>query len=226
MHIGLFGRRNAGKSSLLNALVGQQASIVSPHAGTTTDPVDKAMELLPLGPVLFVDTAGIDDEGELGALRTQETLRTIARCDVALLVVQAGTWTSHDTELAKLLGERGIPVVAALIKIDLLPGGREAGVAEALARFERDKPAGFDPAAVVTVSALDGTGLPELRQALIAAAPEQFIDDPHLVGDIVPAGSVVVLVVPLDKEAPKGRLILPQVQTIRDLLENPMDILL
>lgn len=228
LHIGIFGRRNAGKSSLLNALTGQDVSIVSPYAGTTTDPVDKAMELQPLGPVLFIDTAGIDDEGDLGNLRIQQTLHAVDRCDMALLVVEEGTWTEFDQRMADLLRERNVPTLMAFSKADLhggeagfLAADTESANAGVGSGHEKEaSPAIPSAAATLHVSARTGQGLPELRQALIEAAPESFVNDPHLVGDIVPAGSVVVLVVPIDKEAPKGRLILPQVQTIRDLLDS------
>jgi [FeFe] hydrogenase H-cluster maturation GTPase HydF len=201
LHIGLFGRRNVGKSSLLNALAHQEVAIVSPTPGTTTDPVEKAFELQPLGPVLFVDTAGIDDEGALGELRVAKTRAVVDRTDLAILVTDG--WQRYESELVALFAERKVPVVIAANKSDLGAVTLPAGLREAF-----------------PVSATTGAGLSALRQALIRAAPDEFVNPPAIVGDLVPPGQLAVLVVPIDKEAPKGRLILPQVQTIRDLLDN------
>ena len=209
LHIGLYGRRNAGKSSLLNALTRQQVSIVSPEAGTTTDPVEIPMELLPLGPVLFIDTAGIDDTGALGALRTQKTRTCLKRTDLAVLVVAESGWGTFEEELFSDFRQFNIPLIAVFNKKDLLEPDSAA-----MHHLEREK------VPTVSVSAVTGEGTGELRAALIAAAPEEFMQAPRLVSDLVPAGKTAVLVVPIDKEAPKGRLILPQVQTIRDLLDN------
>ena len=207
LHIGIFGRRNVGKSSILNALVRQSVSIVSEVAGTTTDPVEKAMELLPLGPVLFVDTAGVDDVGALGALRVQKTLSVIERTDLAVLVTD--DWQDYEDRLAAAFRERRIPFVVVANKSDLrTPGALEAAIAA------RDVPD------AVSASATGGCGIDELRQAIIRLAPDGFVNTPTIVGDLVPAGGLVVLVVPIDLEAPKGRLILPQVQTLRDILDN------
>ncbi len=209
LHIGIFGRRNAGKSSLLNALTRQDVSIVSAQAGTTTDPVEKPMELLPLGPVLFIDTAGIDDEGALGAQRVERTRQVFERCEVGILVTEAGSWSAFEDELLAELAKRQIPVVVVFNKADLAtPAG------ELVARLEAAK-----LRTVTTVASL-GQGVLDLREALIRVAPESFIETPSLVADLVPPGGLAVLVVPIDKEAPKGRLIMPQVQTIRDLLDH------
>ena len=209
LHIGLFGRRNVGKSSLLNALTRQDVSIVSEIAGTTTDPVEKPMELLPIGPVLFIDTAGIDDEGALGEMRVGKTRAVCERVEVAVVVATADQWGEFEEHLVAEFRRRGTPVIAVFNKCDLarpdaarLVGLKEAGIA-----------------CVATVASR-GEGVLDLREALIKAAPEEFINTPAIVGDLVPAGALVVLVVPIDKEAPKGRLILPQVQTIRDLLDH------
>jgi len=208
LHIGLFGRRNVGKSSLLNAITRQEVSIVSAHAGTTTDPVEKPMELLPLGPVLFIDTAGIDDEGALGELRVKKTRQVFERTDLAVLVAEAGQWAAFEERLLAELVERRIPTIVAFNKADLAePGAELASLAERKLR-------------VVKTSAYKGEGILELREALLAAAPEEFIENPAVVGDLVGAGELALLVVPIDKEAPKGRLILPQVQAIRDLLDS------
>jgi [FeFe] hydrogenase H-cluster maturation GTPase HydF len=209
LHIGLFGRRNAGKSSLLNALVRQQVSIVSDLPGTTTDPVEKPMELLPLGPVLFIDTAGVDDAGALGALRVQKTRQVLDRTDLALIVVDAGQWTEFEAAMLDELRGRGVPVVIVCNKADLgLPPP------ELSAQFAAAQ------APLVATVATSGRGIAELREALIAAAPEHCLRTPPIAADLVPPGEMAVLVVPIDLEAPKGRLILPQVQTIRDLLDG------
>jgi [FeFe] hydrogenase H-cluster maturation GTPase HydF len=208
LHIGFFGRRNSGKSSLLNALARQSVSIVSDVPGTTTDPVEKPMELLPLGPVLFIDTAGIDDAGELGELRVQRTREVFNRTEIAILVT-AGDWGDFEGEILLACRERKIPVIAVLSKADLA-----SPTDAALAGI---KTAGLP---YVATSTLTGQGIADLRQALIDAAPPDFVNRPAIVSDLVGPGQMAVLVVPIDKEAPAGRLILPQVQAIRDLLDG------
>jgi [FeFe] hydrogenase H-cluster maturation GTPase HydF len=210
LHIGLFGRRNVGKSSLLNALTRQQVSIVSPAAGTTTDPVEKPMELLPLGPVLFVDTAGVDDEGALGELRVERTRAVLDRVDVGLIVTEAAGWGPFEDRLQAELAARKVPVVVVANKADLKP--------PAAGELERLVEGGA--AAAVGVSALTGAGVADVREAILRVSPPDFLDNRRLVADLVPPGEVAVLVVPIDKEAPKGRLILPQVMAIRDLLDG------
>lgn len=218
--IGLFGRRNVGKSSVLNAITNQQASIVSDYAGTTTDPVDKPMELLPLGPVLFVDTAGIDDEGEVGRLRIERTEQVYSRCDMGVLVTEAGVWGAYEDRILAKLQDEGIPVILVFNKTDLLPL-HAAGGADGLMELCREGiPAAARGLPAVCMAASERKGVAELRQALLDNAPDGFVNAPAILSDIVPAGSVVVLVIPIDKEAPRGRLILPQVQTIRDLLDG------
>ncbi len=209
LHIGIFGRRNVGKSSLLNAITRQQVSIVSEQAGTTTDPVEKPMELLPLGPVQFVDTAGVDDEGALGELRIQRTKAIFERVDLGVIVTESGAWGAFEEGLLAELQGRKVSVLIVINKQDV----------KALAPEER---AALEAkgAAVVSVSAAQGTGLLDLREALLRLAPGDFFDNRRLVSDLVPPGEMAVLVVPIDKEAPKGRLILPQVMTIRDLLDG------
>lgn len=207
-HIGLFGRRNVGKSSVLNALTRQEVAIVSATPGTTTDPVEKPMELLPLGPVVFIDTAGVDDEGVLGEQRVAMTRKALERTDLALLVAEASAWGPFEEELLAEIRARSIPVVVVLNKADAGPA--PAGLAERLA-------AAGVPAVATSIPA--GSGLDELRQALLAAAPVDAVEGRRIVGDLVSPGDVVVLVTPIDAEAPKGRLILPQVQTLRDLLD-------
>ncbi|HEX7571173.1 MAG TPA: [FeFe] hydrogenase H-cluster maturation GTPase HydF [Verrucomicrobiae bacterium] len=219
LHIAFIGRRNVGKSSLLNALTRQQVSIVSPVAGTTTDPVEKPMELLPLGPVLFIDTAGIDDVGELGALRVEKTRQVLERTDVAVLVTEAGKWGNFEEEILAELTARKTPTVVVFNKMDsgtgVPPVSFKNGGIQNSETHRRDA-----CATTVCTSALTGAGILELREALLAAAPADFIDNPAILGDLVGPGEMAVLVVPIDKEAPKGRLILPQVQSIRDLLDS------
>ena len=205
LHIGLFGRRNVGKSSLLNALTRQQVAIVSSQAGTTTDPVEKPMELLPLGPVLFVDTAGLDDEGALGAARMDRSRAVLDRVDLSILVAERGQWGSFERGLLAELQARRIPTVVALNKHDLAPAS--------------DLPE-LQGATMVAVSALDGHGIPALREALLRIAPDDHFDSRHLLADLVPPGEVAVLVMPIDSSAPKGRLILPQVMAVRDVLDG------
>lgn len=209
LHIGIYGRRNAGKSSLLNALTRQQVAIVSPTPGTTTDPVEKPMELLPLGPVLFIDTAGVDDEGDLGRQRVEATLKTLERTEVALVVVGEAGWGVPEERLAVACRERAIPIIAVFNKCDLVQHDQ--------ATLDRLRAAG---SAACLVSAGTGVGLDQVREQLIACAPEDFLEPPALLADLVAPGSVVVLVVPIDTEAPKGRLIMPQVQSIRDLIDH------
>lgn len=207
LHIGLFGRRNVGKSSLLNAMTRQQVSIVSETAGTTTDPVEKPMELLPVGPVLFIDTAGIDDTGALGELRIRKTRQVFERTDIGVLVTEAGQWGAFEQGILKELADRQVPTIIVLNKMDQVPDAR---VPDTL-----DK-----TLAVVKASAVQGQGILELRQAILQAAPDDYINQPAILADLVGPGEMAVLVVPIDKEAPKGRLILPQVQSIRDLLDH------
>ncbi|MCL4191660.1 MAG: [FeFe] hydrogenase H-cluster maturation GTPase HydF [Thermoguttaceae bacterium] len=208
LHIGIFGRRNAGKSSLLNAITRQQVSIVSDVAGTTTDPVEKPMELLPLGPVLFIDTAGIDDLGALGRERVERTRQVFDRTDLGVIVASAGEWGKFEESLRQELQDRKTPIVVVFNKSDL---GKPDPLVTAQLKTHR---VGF-----VETVATSGQGVLELREALIKAAPEDFINTPPMISDLVGPGDLVVLVVPIDKEAPKGRLIQPQVQTIRELLD-------
>ncbi|WP_054940552.1 [FeFe] hydrogenase H-cluster maturation GTPase HydF [Paenibacillus ihuae] len=218
LHIALFGRRNAGKSSLINALAKQDIAVVSPVKGTTTDPVYKSMELLPLGPVVLIDTAGLDDEGELGGQRKKKTLEVLNKTDIALLVIDADSGvTSFDKEIAGLIQSKNIPVIGVLNKTDLLtrtdePNGNDLA---ALVNISQER-LGFQ---VIPASAAEQQGVSKLRKALTTAVPEEdgrF----RIVGDLLTPGDLVVLVVPIDKAAPKGRLILPQQQTIRDILES------
>ncbi len=209
LHIGIFGRRNVGKSSLLNALTRQQVSIVSAVAGTTTDPVEKPMELLPLGPVLFIDTAGIDDTGALGDMRVQKTRAILDRTDLGLVVAVGGAWGEFEDEIVRELGSRGTPVIVVFNKRDL-----EEPPDALRARLEEAR------LPLVRTDAAHGEGIAELRAELVSSAPEDFVNPPGILGNLAGPGDLVILVVPIDQEAPKGRLILPQVQTIRDLLDN------
>jgi len=209
LHIGIFGRRNVGKSSLLNALTRQQVSIVSDIAGTTTDPVEKPMELLPLGPVLFIDTAGVDDIGALGAERVAKTRKALDRTDLGVIVADSGKWGEFEEGIAAELKTRKVPVLVVFNKSDL---GRPAPELEARLR---------DDGIRSVQTAVDrGEGVLAVREALIAAAPDDFLAPDPIIGDLLPEGGLAVLVVPIDKEAPKGRIILPQVQAIRDLLDH------
>ncbi|MDR1519887.1 MAG: [FeFe] hydrogenase H-cluster maturation GTPase HydF [Planctomycetota bacterium] len=207
LHIGIFGRRNVGKSTLLNLVAGQEASIVSPTPGTTTDPVEKAMEFIPMGPVLWIDTAGIDDAGDLGGLRSDRARRIIDRTDLAILVFHR-EWGAYEQDLFAEFQRRRVPVVIVANKADLdSPGGAPA--------------AGLPPgAAPVRMAAERGDGLEDLRQAILASAPADFINSPVLLRDLFKPGECLVLVTPIDKEAPKGRMILPQVQALRDVLDG------
>lgn len=198
IHIGFFGRRNAGKSSLVNAVTGQQLSVVSEVKGTTTDPIQKTMELLPMGPVVIIDTPGFDDEGQLGELRVQQTKRTLNRVDCAVLVVDGTVGkTAIDEQIIQLLMDKNIPYIAAYNKADLRATAADDGLA---------------------VSALTGDGVWELKER-VARLVKTREQTGKLVGDLVRPGDVLILVVPIDKSAPKGRLILPQQQVIRDALE-------
>lgn len=204
--IAVFGRRNAGKSSLINALTGQEAALVSPVKGTTTDPVRKAMELKPLGPVLFVDTAGLDDEGELGSLRTARSKRVIEQTDFAIYIVDGGFPENPDLESTREELQRfNVPHIVLINKVDLLD------------QDEREKLKKYYPGALM-VSCKDGTGIKEVKDSLITNLKDKMEESP-LLADLIPAGGMVVLVVPIDEAAPKGRLILPQSQTIRECLD-------
>lgn len=209
LHIGFFGRRNVGKSSLLNAITRQKVSIVSDFAGTTTDPVEKPMELLPLGPVLFIDTAGIDDTGALGEMRIEKTRRVIDRTDLGIIISDSGNWGDFENYLSREFRERKVPVVAVFNKAD-----RNEPDTSLLSRLEQEH------VRFVKTVASSGEGILDFRQALLDSVPDEFLREPDLMGDIVGPGEFAVLVVPIDKEAPKGRLILPQVQAIRNLLDN------
>jgi [FeFe] hydrogenase H-cluster maturation GTPase HydF len=209
LHIGLFGRRNVGKSSLLNALTRQQVSIVSDVPGTTTDPVEKPMELLPLGPVLFIDTAGVDDVGALGELRAERTRLIFERTDLGILVAEGDSWGEFEESVLSELLKRQTPVIVVFNKGDLAAPRNEV--------LQNLKSRKFP---IVETIASQGKGMLDLREALIRSAPEEFMDSPPVLGDLIAPGELVVMVVPIDLEAPRGRLILPQVQSIRDVLDH------
>jgi len=205
VQIAFFGLRNAGKSSLVNAVTGQDLAVVSDTAGTTTDPVRKAMELLPVGPVVIIDTPGIDDVGELGELRVQKAREVLRRCDVAVLVTEAGRALKEpESGLVALFEERHVPYVIALNKADLLTNASDAN------------PEGRDHTLVV--SALEGMGIHELKEKIASAAHVRG-EERWLIADLLSPGDMVVFVVPIDSAAPKGRLILPQQMAIRDVLD-------
>ncbi len=210
LHIGIFGKRNAGKSSLLNALVNQEVAIVSEIAGTTTDPVEKTMEFLPLGPVVFIDTAGVDDEGSLGAMRVEKTTKVLDRTDIAVIICDYNGWDDFDINLYKEFERRSIPVLAVINKSDI----------ETISPQKLDKIKNYVKEPLQTSIKSGREVVFELKKQLVASVPENFINPPSILGDLVPPDSTVVLVIPIDKEAPKGRIILPQVQTLRDILDN------
>jgi [FeFe] hydrogenase H-cluster maturation GTPase HydF len=213
LHIGIFGRRNVGKSSLLNAITRQQTAIVSAIAGTTTDPIEKPMEFLPLGPVMFIDTAGIDDIGTLGALRIEKTRQIFDRVDIGILLTEANVWGDFEKAILQELMQRQVPIIIALNKID---------VYQSIAKQAEELVTSAYPPQIklVTLSAKTRSGLDDLRQALIDIVPSDFINTPIIIRDLVGKGELAILVTPIDKEAPKGRLIMPEVQTIRDVLDG------
>jgi [FeFe] hydrogenase H-cluster maturation GTPase HydF len=208
LHIALFGRRNVGKSSLINALTNQKIAIVSEVPGTTTDPVYKSMEILPLGPVVLIDTAGIDDVGDLGKLRIEKTLAVLAKTDLMLLVIDPGAGIDdYEKRIVETARKDKVQVVGVVNKIDLHPDMDIRGIEKELG------------VPVVSVSAVTGEGIEALKMAMVRSAPRNW-SPPTILGDLISPADMVVLVVPIDLAAPKSRLILPQVQTIRDILDN------
>lgn len=204
IHIGIFGRRNAGKSSVINAITGQSLAIVSDIKGTTTDPVSKAMELLPLGPVVIIDTPGLDDVGELGTQRIQKAYQVLNKTDIAILVVDASIgFTREDEAILERIRDKKIPYVTVLNKIDWC---------ETLPEIQ-------EPSNTICVSTITGYHIEELKAMIAAQIPDSSSDN-YLVRDLIAPSDFVILVVPIDKAAPKGRLILPQQQTIRDILDG------
>lgn len=220
VHIGFFGRRNAGKSSVMNAVTGQDIALVSDVRGTTTDPVYKSMELLPLGPVVMMDTPGIDDEGELGKLRVRKSYQVLNKTDAAVLVIDGTVGAApEDMALLERIREKKIPYVIAVNKKE---AAEEAALQKTVEQLSMEKAGSGDPAEdtgrVICVSAATGEGIPELKE-LIASAARTEEPERYIVRDLLDPSDMAVLIVPIDKAAPKGRLILPQQQTIRDILE-------
>lgn len=220
IHIGIFGKRNAGKSSIINALTGQSLAIVSDIKGTTTDPVLKAMELLPLGPVVIIDTPGLDDDGELGCLRIQKAYQILNKTDIAVLVLDGTVgMTKEDDAILKKIKDKSIPCVIVMNKSDLLPSPPP------VLQCAEGTPSGTGTTGsaaappVIWASAAKQTNIRELKEFIASLAPGGESQQ-QLVGDLIHPSDLVVLVVPIDKAAPKGRLILPQQQTIRDILET------
>lgn len=217
VHISIFGRRNAGKSSLINALTNQSLAIVSEVPGTTTDPVSKSMEILPIGPVIVTDTAGIDDVGDLGRMRVEKTLRVLENTDVAILIVESGTEPGEwEQDLVNKIKDRDIPLLICATKIDLEKSADRPGNAasDAIRKWATEHSALF-----IAVSSSTREGVEQLKAALGELSPTG-LSEPQIIGDLITGGDIVVLVVPIDKAAPKGRLILPQVMTIRDALDH------
>lgn len=220
IHIGIFGKRNAGKSSLINAMTGQSLSIVSEVEGTTTDPVQKAMELLPLGPVVLIDTPGIDDEGELGELRVARSYQMLNKSDIAMLVLDAREgMTGEDEKLLRRIWEKKIPVLVSLNQCDLLEKEEmDSRIKETQEKIQKMAGESAMTTEILEVSAVTGYHIFELKEKLAHLVPEEN-DGQRIVADLLDTEKLAVLVVPIDKAAPKGRLILPQQQTIRDILE-------
>jgi [FeFe] hydrogenase H-cluster maturation GTPase HydF len=209
-HIGIYGRRNSGKSSLINCLAGQDIAIVSDHAGTTTDPVKKSFEITGFGPVILVDTAGIDDTGELGQKRVDRTVRTLDIVDLALLIVTDNTWGDDEDHLIKKFNDRDIPYIIIHSKSDIV---------QPTPQFNK-KVLAATGSALLEFSSLDKRNYEELIALIRNTIPEHSYKSPALLGDLINYGDIVLLITPIDIEAPEGRLILPQVQAIRDILDN------
>lgn len=203
LQIGVFGKTNVGKSSFLNRVTNQEISIVSDIAGTTTDVVEKSMELLPVGPVTFLDTAGLDDESELGEKRVEKTMKVINRIDVAVIICDCNGLDDYEKELIKKFEELKIPYLIVENKCDI----KKVDIPD------------YDNVLYTSVKD-DETLVFKFKEALVKLLPDDFVNSPKIAGDLVPPKSTVILVIPIDKEAPKGRIILPQVQTLRDLLDS------
>ncbi len=208
LHIGIFGKRNMGKSTLVNALTGQNLAIVSDYAGTTTDPVYKAMEILPIGPCVIIDTAGLDDVGDLGELRVKKSLEVVSRTDIAIITTTGDGFSTFDLEIINLLEDKNIPFIVAINKTDLIKM-KGSFIDELKSKDYK----------YINISATEKKGIHELKELVIKYSPKEF-EQPTIMGDLINPGESVVLVIPIDTGMPKGRLILPQVQTMRDILDN------
>jgi len=216
LHISLFGRRNVGKSSVINALTNQDLALVSDVPGTTTDPVYKAMEILPLGPVMLIDTAGLDDRGDLGQLRVKKSMEVLEKTDVTLLVADSTVgFGDQERKIYLLCQERNLPIIVLFNKSDLIDEQQRS----VLLAYMQNELTGSENTPVLFVSSSTKEGIPSLKQQLGKVKPTEWLA-PAIVGDIISPGDMVVLVVPIDTAAPLGRLILPQVQTIRDILDH------
>ncbi len=213
LQIGLFGRTNVGKSSFLNLISGQDVAIVSPIPGTTTDVVEKSMELLPIGPVVFLDTAGIDDISLLAGERLRKTVKVYDRADIIVLVIEAQVWGEYEQRVADEAKKRNAPLVIVINKTDI---ARPDEVF--LSSLSMKTPLLMECSC--TNTSIRESIISEFKRHIIDSCPDDFINPPPLIGDLVRSGGLAVLIVPIDLEAPKGRLILPQVQTIRDILDN------
>ncbi len=210
LHIGIFGKTNAGKSSFLNKITGQDMSIVSEVAGTTTDVVEKSMELLPVGPVTFLDTAGLDDKTELSGQRIEKTLKIINRTDIAVVICDFNGIDEYEKDLFKKFDELQIPYMVVINKCDI----------EQVSGEKLSEIVNYTDKILITSTVNDENIIFKFKDMLVKMLPEDFINSPKIAGDLVNEGDTVILVIPIDKEAPKGRIILPQVQTIRDLLDS------
>lgn len=211
LHIAIFGRRNTGKSSILNALTQQDVSIVSKIPGTTTDPVEKPMELLPIGPVLFIDTAGLDDVGTLGNLRVDNTYKVFERADLVLLVTEADKWGEYEEKILEEARKRNTPILAILNKIDRFSPNQDLKE-----KLDKEKISAVETCAL----SRSWETTAKVKSELIKLLPDDWVNPVPIISDLINEGDLVILVIPIDKEAPKGRLILPQQQTLREVLDR------
>jgi len=211
LHIAIFGRRNTGKSSVLNALTGQNISIVSEEAGTTTDPVEKAMELLPIGPVLFIDTAGMDDTGKLGKLRVKKSAKIFDRADIIMLVTETGVFGPYEKQILDEAKKRKVPAIAVLNKSDITKA--PASVIKELKKRKT-------PFVQICAGVKNPSTTAIIKEKLIDIIPAEFLSPPPVIADLIAKDRTVILVIPIDKEAPKGRLILPEQMVLREILDK------
>ncbi len=218
LQIGLFGRTNVGKSSVLNYIAGQDISIISSEAGTTTDVVEKSMELLPIGPVVFLDTAGLNDTSTLAEKRLKKTSNIFNRADIIILVTEPNVWTKYEDHVCNQANEKNIPVITIINKIDLKTPDNDF-IANIKSKNMH----------IILCSCINNSNrektVNEIKKSILEISPDEFLNPPTLIGDLINPGGIAVLIVPIDLQAPKGRLILPQVQTIRDALDNDSAVL-